>query len=505
MLKCVQIFVVLFMLLMGTFVHAQETFPEDIYLPSLQTHHGEINKAFRIAVGDLLGNVALHRRGLLEEESMVVIAGMGYQQPWTRDAAINAWNGASLIMPTISKNTLLSVLIQEEGKLRIGGQYWDAIVWAQGAWNHYLYTGDREFLEIAYDAVQHSLAYFEATEFDPGNGLFRGPGWSDGIAAYPDVYTSGADSSGILDWPLKHPDQAVKPGYGIPMQAISTNCLYYGGYVVAAKMETALGLKATPAFTQKAAALKKSINKHLWMEDKGHYRFFTDPFGGCDHQEALGHAYAILFGVTNPAQTESIFNTLHVTPAGVPCVWPTFARYENAEGTAYGRHSGTVWPQIQGFWAEAAAQHGKTDLLAHELFRLAAHACRDMQFYEMFHPDTGLPYGGMQESRSAKVIKEWRPAPRQTWAATAYLRMILFNVAGMRFAADGVTLAPCLPEGLSPMTLRNIHYRDMTLDITLEGQGTKIQQCSINGATHPSVHLGAAETGHKHIMLTLSD
>lgn len=479
-----------------------EEYPSEIHIPSLVTDHNGVNRAFRIAVGDLMGNVARYRNGLLEQESLVILAGLDYDTPWTRDAAINAWNGASLIMPEISKNTLLSVLDPVERGVRIGGEYWDAIVWATGAWSHFLYTGDNDFLSLALKAVRNSLIFFESTEFDPATGLFRGPGWSDGVAAYPDIYTSGM-ASGIASWPKAHPDLVAKPGVGIPMQAISTNCLYYNSYRVAGNMAEALGVSAEPAWAEKADKLKAAINERLWMPDKGYYRFFIDPFGGCDHQEALGHAYAILFGIADPAQTESIFKTLHVAKAGVPCVWPTFARYENKEGTAYGRHSGTVWPQIQGFWAEAAARQGKTEVFAHELFRLTEHAVRDLHFAELYHPDTGAVYGGMQEAGKERGIALWNATSRQTWAATAYLRMILFGVAGMRFDTSGVRFQPCLPEGLSKVALSNIHYRGMIVDLDLSGNGSKADSCSINGENVDKPFLKADGTGKKLVAIAM--
>lgn len=64
------------------------------------------------------------------------MGGAGYDTPWTRDAAINVWNGAGLIWLEVSRNTLLSVLERKAGKLVIGGQYWDAIIWATDAWNY---------------------------------------------------------------------------------------------------------------------------------------------------------------------------------------------------------------------------------------------------------------------------------------------------------------------------------------------------------------------------------
>ncbi|MCU0962568.1 MAG: hypothetical protein MUF48_20930 [Pirellulaceae bacterium] len=204
-----------------------------VHIPALTIDHRAAQDAYRIAIGDLLGNVVLFQDGLLERPLPVILAGLDYGTPWTRDAAINAWNGASLLMPAVARNTLLSVLERKDGQIRIGGQYWDCIVWVTGAWHHYLYTHDRELLALAFEATTNSLEFFERTEFSASDNLFRGPGWSDGVAAYPDVYAAAGGASGILDWPQHNPDKVSKPGYGIPMMALSTNCLYYNAYLTA--------------------------------------------------------------------------------------------------------------------------------------------------------------------------------------------------------------------------------------------------------------------------------
>ena len=329
-----------------------------VAIPAFNVDHPACRDAFRIAMGDLLGNVAPYQDGLLDRPVPVILAGLDYGTPWTRDAAINAWNGASLIMPEVSRHTLLAVLTRVDGQVRIGGQYWDCIVWATGAWHHYLYTGDKEFLTGALEATRNSLAYFEATEFDAANNLFRGPGWSDGVAAYPDAYAAAGGSSGILDWPQHNPDKISKPGYGIPMQALSTNCLYYNAYVTAEKMASELRVPPDPQWQSKAAQLKRAMNQRLWDEQQGCYRFLIGPLGTCDHQEGLGSSYALLFGIADAKRAESVFAHQHAVPAGLPCGWPNLSRYERPDHLSFGRHMGTVWPQIQGFWAEAAARRG---------------------------------------------------------------------------------------------------------------------------------------------------
>ena len=37
-------------------------------------------------------------------------------------------------------------------------------------------------LSLAFEATEYSLAHFEKMEFDSQENLFRGPGWSDGVA-----------------------------------------------------------------------------------------------------------------------------------------------------------------------------------------------------------------------------------------------------------------------------------------------------------------------------------
>ena len=469
-------------------------------IPRLTTNDRAINDAFRIAIGDLAGNISLYQSGLLDHPVPVVLAGLDYGTPWTRDASINAWNGVSLIAPDAARNTLLAVLKQTEQGVRIGGQYWDSIVWATGAWHHYLYTGDRKFLALALQATRNTLTQLEANEWNGETGLFRGPGWSDGVAGYPLAYGDCHGSSSILDWPQCNPEKVSSPGYGIPMQALSTNCLYYNSYIVGAKMAHELGVEPPASWARKAAVLKQAINRSFWLDKQGYYRYLVGPLGDCDHQEGLGLAYALLFGIANDEQAERVFANVHVTPAGFPCEWPSYPRYEAPDATAFARHAGTVWPQIQGFWAEAAARAWHPELFAHELRNLARHLRRDRQFAEIYHPLTGKIYGGMQEAGDKGIIL-WEATSRQTWAATAYLRMVLLGLVGIRCESDGIRFQPCLPSDVQSVHLQNLRYRHAILDIHITGPGMNIQSCTINNRRVDSPLVPAESEGMMRIVL----
>ena len=82
--------------------------------PYLKTDNKKINDAYRLAVANLAANILPFKDGVLEKESPVIIAGLGYTTPWTRDAAINTWNAGGFICPEVALNTLKSVLKRDE-------------------------------------------------------------------------------------------------------------------------------------------------------------------------------------------------------------------------------------------------------------------------------------------------------------------------------------------------------------------------------------------------------
>jgi len=77
--------------------------------PSLHTGDFELDRAFRIALGDITGNVLPYRSGLLETPAPCLAAGLSYPDPWTRDAAINSWNGTGFPPSVMSRKCVKSL------------------------------------------------------------------------------------------------------------------------------------------------------------------------------------------------------------------------------------------------------------------------------------------------------------------------------------------------------------------------------------------------------------
>jgi hypothetical protein len=380
----------------------------------------------------------------------------------------------------------------------ITGEYWDRIIWTAGAWQLYLCTGDRDFLSLAYEAACNSLEHFENTEFSEEYGLFRGPAcYGDGVAAYPDIYAKPG-KSGIIAFASECRELCWESGVGIPMYALSTNCLYYMAYCTADKMAKELGLGEK--YGARAENIKSAINKNFWNEEKGSYNYLCDKFGGCDYQEGMGISFAVLFSIAEPGQSESVFSNRKTTPYGMPCVYPSFKRYTQPGGNGFGRHSGTVWPHIQGFWASAAAKCGKRELFDKELALQTGNALRYYQFAEIYHPLTGEMYGGRQEN--GKGIVNWRSEPCQTWSATAFLRNIYGDLFGMKFSAEGIAFAPIGSRLAKKASLTGVKYRSAVLNISLEGQGDKIVSFTVNGKKRQPF-IAREETGELNIAVVM--
>lgn len=447
-------------------------------IPYLVTENQKINEAYRMAVGTLTSNILPFKDGILEEEEPVIIAGLGYDTPWTRDTAINVMNGGGILCPDVAKNTLHSVMGKGEKGYYIDGQYWDAVIWTTGAWQYYLYTGDRELLAEAYEATVNSLEFFEKTEYNQELGLFRGAAcYGDGVAAYPDIYASHG-FSGILSFPEYCKEHCAENGVGVPMYALSTNCLYYGAYVIADKMAVALGKEKM--YEEKAEKLCNVINESFWNEKKGTYNYIIDNFGGSDYQEGLGLAFAILYGVADEDKKAKIFKNTYVTPHGIACVWPTFARYSAFGENEFGRHSGTVWPHVQGFWASAAAQNGQREVFENELLMQTDNAVNSGQFAEIYHPLDGKIYGGWQEENRDGIFLS-KPQPWQTWSATAYIRNILLDLVGLQYTEEGLRFAPVCTNVAGNIRLKHLVYRNAVLDITICKSDSKTTSFVLDG------------------------
>ncbi len=497
-----------------------------------------IGRAFRISSGDIVSNIVplsaltspkkrndLSARvaeiagtgEIIPVRISVLSAGLDYLMIDLLESGWFAWDGAGFLQSDAVTSTLFYSLTMDNDRSiqcydKIGG-----MCWTVGAWENYLYTGSIPFLKVALSATLGGLEYGERTEFDSELNLFRGPAvGGDGISTYPDFWAKSMPGVGhIVKWLQFNPDKKVSVGLGLPMHALSIQCINYQAYVLGARMQQELGLPVDKTLLEKAARLKVAINKQFWREDAGLYRYLVDPFGGSEQQEGTGNAYAILFGIASTEQAKRIFDSMHITPQGIPWIWPVWPRYASSDPMTFGQRN-NIWPFNNGTWAEAAASAGQVNLFALELKQAADRACRTNQFAEMYHPVTGEVYGGISEGRTGRSgagmkafiaarlggtgeptpeaiaklftpikgksgINLWQSCGRNTFSATSYLRMVLHGLCGIKLETDGITFHPTIPAGMSPVAAYDLPYRQAVLEIHITGEGQKVRKMTVNG------------------------
>lgn len=486
-----------------------------VYIPVLKTNSAEVDSpafALNVAMGDLVSNLRPWKNEQDSTERICLFAGMDYYGPWSRDGAINIQNGAALIVPLAARNTLLTQFVHDtKGRLVFGGEYWDNLLLTRAHWDYYLQTGDTSLLSQALEASLNTLADRERDEFDSRYGLFRGAsGFNDGISAYPDLYArtgtyqeGGHWLSNIKKWPEVPENASVKAskGFGLPMMALSTNCVYYSAYTTLPLIARKVGREVNPAWETQAQSLRRAINTRLWDARRGAYLHYVDPNGDDPHQEGMGYAYALTYGVATDSIARTILRQAYRTPQGLPCLWPGYKRYEAFGSGHYPRHAQTIWPMNQGLWAQGAALYGDTAALVREWAPMWRRAVRDMQFYELYHPFSGQAYGGVQEDNQGKLVV-WKSGARQTWAATAYWRIVWMGLLGLKLDDQHFSFQPCLPHRSEPWTLRGLRLRSATFDIRVQGAGTRLAYWTLDGVKQ-SAPAAYPVSGHHQVVLMM--
>lgn len=428
-------------------------------MPLLETQNKDIDAAFSLAVHTLYKNTP----------DSLIKAGGEYGGEWTRDVSINSWNAAALLMPEKTAYSLWSVTTDQRSL--IGHQYWDQIIWVTAAYDFYQKNGDLDFLLQAYKASANTMAKLESEVLDVSYGLFTGPSvFNDGIAGYEEpIFDTQRRSSYVLDYPGAR-----------NIKCLSTNCIYYHAYVVLGKMATIAGDKqAAKQYEQKAKKLKQAIRTHLFDAEHSKLNYLVDGNGDVHpHQEALGVAFSLLFGIINDKEAQKVMDGVYSGNYGIPSVYPHFKRFDREHP---GRHNQIIWPFVSAFWANAAHLQGRADIFSKELKNLSWLALNSNNcFYEIYNEETGAVDGGWQQGG------HWGSVYDQTWSATGYLSMIFNGFLGMTFTPEGVTFSPDvkLLNEYGFARLSNLRYRQGRLDISVSGQGDRLDYMLVNGKKH---------------------
>lgn len=447
------------------------------HIPEVLLTDPQTQSAFDAAIKNLVQiniipcDFAIHNAtGLLNPEAPFMIrAGGSYDTPWTRDSAINTWAAGRLIVPQAARNTLLAVCINDQNGDPIiipDNQTWDRIVWSVGAWQYYLATGDQEFLSIARGIVARGLAQLHGERYNTETGLYIGGSFfNDGISGYPkDIYEPGMDHSFMG----MHPKTET-------IMSLSTNCIYCEAWRILDRMNKLLGI-SDPEPEMRHRELKENILRVFWDPEERKCSYILYPDGRMDpSQELSGISFGVLFGILPPEALENLMQEKF----GIPSIMPPFPGLFSKERP--GRHNNLVWPFLNGFFIQAAANAGLEDIAARELANFTRLINSADGIYEIYDPYDGSVNGGWQIGGDDLQGHLWDSCHDQTWSATSYIGAVLHGVFGVQIGEAGVTFAPCVPECLKDSRIQGLMIRGKRFDITLSGYGSHVRGVTVNG------------------------
>lgn len=254
-------------------------------------------------------------------------------------------------------------------------------------------------------------------------------------------------------------------------KALSTNAGHYKALTLAAQLAKEQGNAAlADKYAAWAADLKRAINDRLWQADAGMYSSLTaGHFDGAAmyKYDWLGQSLAIVTGIADRQQAESILAHYPHGPLGAPAIYP------QQPGVAV-YHNRAMWPFVTAYGLKAAALTGNVavaDAAYDTLMRGAALNLSNMENLEWLSGQPMLQDKQAQGDLSGPVVD----SRRQLWSVGAYLGMVVGEVFGVQTTDDGIALRPFVTAklrreafaGSDAITLNHLALRGKRLQVRL--------------------------------------
>lgn len=358
---------------------------------------------------------------------------------WTRDLSYAAHLGLAMLDPQRTRNSLLFKLagyrngkpalaagsddglqiVQDTGS---GGSWpvsTDRVSWAFGAEQTLksLPAAERaRFAATALQALRNTIENDRLAAFDAESGLYNG-------------------EQSFLDW--REQSYAAWIPHDLASMAsaksLSTNVAHYKALTLAAELAQEAGDSSTALrYTRWASALKIAINDRLWLKDAGMYSSLTaGHFDGAPlHKfDWLGQALAIITGVADAGQAQSILARYPHGPLGAPVIWP-----QQPGVPVY--HNRALWPFVTAYGLRAAVQHTNVAVADAAYASLLQGAALNLSNMENMEWRSGDPSAPAINSR------------RQLWSVGGFLGMVVQQMFGIGVDAERLHVNPFITSRL---------------------------------------------------------
>jgi len=397
---------------------------------------------------------------------------------WTRDISYSIILSMAYLQPKVAMNSLMrkvnknKKIIQDTGTGGAWPASTDRMIWAVAAWEVYKATGNKDWLEQAYQIIKRSIEDDLQNVYDPVTGMVKG-------------------ESSFLDWREQTYPKWMQPADIFESECLGTNAVHFQANIILSKMATVLNQKQV-ADKHKLIAekIKAGINRYLWLPEKGYYAQFL--YGRnykivSPRSEALGEALCVLFGIADAARAKQIIANTPVTSFGVPCIYPEIPNIPPY-------HNNAVWPFVQTYWLWAAASANNERSVMESISAIYRPAAMFLTNKENFVAETG-DFSGTQINSSVML-----------WSLSGNISIIHKVLFGIRFEEGKLAFKPFVPKAMQgKRTLTNFKYRNAVLDIELNGYGSKIVSFELDGKKTSSFEISETISGKHAIRIVLDN
>jgi len=422
---------------------------------------------------DALFNLSLEEALMNIEPDSTLRTGAKWGGVWTRDVSYSTLLAFAYHEPEVARISLMKKvkgnrIIQDTGS----GGAWpissDRTTWCLAAWEIYKVTGDMDWLRTSYRIIKNTLEDDYLTLHSRSTGMFRG-------------------ESSFLDWREQTYPKWMSNADIHTSENLGTNAVHYQAHIIAAEMASLLG-EPSEIYLERAENIKKGINTHLWMEEKGYYGqyLYGRTFMNLSPRfEALGESLAILFDIADSEQAKSIISGAPLTTFGTSCIYPQIP-----DIPPY--HNNGIWPFVQSFWNLAAGKAGNEAALEHGLASIYRAGGLFLTNYENFVAETGDYVGTEINSH------------RMLWSMAGNLAMVHRLFMGLSFEPDGIRFQPVIPKVYGgTKTLSNFKYRRAVLEIKVIGHGNIIDEIRLDGNPLENAFLPGSLSGNHKIEIVM--
>ena len=429
-------------------------------------------------LSDAVYNLSLEEMLKAIEADSTFRTGKEWSGVWTRDVSYSIILSMAYMQPKVAMKSLSRKvsknkrIIQDTGT----GGAWpvstDRMIWASAAWEIYKATGNKDWMQYAYEIIKNSLDDDLATIYDPLTGLVKG-------------------ESSFLDWREQTYPKWMQPADIFESECLGTNAVHYQANIILSKMASILNQKEVSRKHMLIAEnIKAGINKYLWLPEKGYYAQFI--YGRnfksvSPRSEALGEALCILFGIADEEKAQKIVSSTPVTSFGIPCIYPEIP-------TIPPYHNNAVWPFVQTYWLWAGANTKNEKSVLESISAIYRPAAMFLTNKENFVAETG-DFSGTQINSSIML-----------WSLSGNISIVHKVLFGIKFEEGKLTFNPFVPKAMQgKRMLTNFTYQDAVLDIELNGYGSHIAAFELDGRKIPTFEFPATLSGKHYIRIELDN